>query len=65
MFLIGERVRAGFYGEPPDLAHLEDGNLPYGIDFRSVYATVLEDWLEASAADILGDSFDKLNLIEA
>ena len=63
MFLVGERIKGGFHGEPPDLAHLDDGNLRYSVDFRSVYATVLEDWLGASATDILGGSFDKLNVI--
>jgi uncharacterized protein (DUF1501 family) len=63
MFLIGGAIKSGFYGEPPDLDHLDDANLRYSVDFRSVYATVLEDWLEASATDILGASFPKLDLL--
>jgi uncharacterized protein (DUF1501 family) len=63
MFLIGGRINGGFYGEPPDLANLDDGNLRYSVDFRSVYATVLEGWLEASATDILGESFERVDFL--
>jgi uncharacterized protein (DUF1501 family) len=65
MFLLGDAVKGGFYGEPADLAALDNGNLRYTVDFRSVYATVLEGWLEASATQILGRSFDHLNLLKA
>jgi uncharacterized protein (DUF1501 family) len=63
MFLIGERLKGGFYGEAPDLSDLDNGNLRYSVDFRSVYATVLEDWLEAPATDILGGTFTKLDFL--
>ena len=51
MFLLGNAVKGGFYGEPPSLTNLDNGNLRYTTDFRSVYATVLERWLEAPADD--------------
>jgi uncharacterized protein (DUF1501 family) len=63
MFLIGGKVKGGFYGEPPDLDDLDDGNLRYSVDFRSVYSTVLEGWLEAPAAEILGGNFDQLDFL--
>lgn len=44
-FAMGGRVRGGFHGLPPALDRLDrNGNLPYAIDFRDVYATVLRDW---------------------
>ena len=44
-FALGGRVRGGFYGAAPDLASLAaDGNPAYALDFRSVYATVLDRW---------------------
>ena len=63
MFLIGERLKGGFHGEARDLSDLDNGNLRYSVDFRSVYATVLEDWLEAPASDILGGTFTKLDFL--
>jgi uncharacterized protein (DUF1501 family) len=65
MFLIGNGVMPGFHGEPPSLTNLVDGNLRYTVDFRSVYATVLERWLEAPAEAILGGRFDQLKLLAA
>jgi uncharacterized protein (DUF1501 family) len=42
VFVVGPNVRGGFYGEEPSLANLDDGNLRFTTDFRSVYTTVLE-----------------------
>ena len=62
MFLVGSALNGGFYGEPSNLAKLDNGNIGYSTDFRSVYATVLERWLEAPSDDILGGRFDQLRL---
>ncbi len=43
-FLLGGRVRGGFYGEQPMLAQLADGDLMHRIDFRSLYLTVARHW---------------------
>lgn len=64
LFLIGGRLQqAGFYNAAPDLSHLENGDLIYDLDFRRVYATVLERWLEADAPAILGGQFEALPLL--
>ena len=55
----------GFFGEPPSLSNLDNGNLRYTTDFRSVYATILEKWLQAPADQILGAHFDQLNILTA
>jgi uncharacterized protein (DUF1501 family) len=63
MFLLGTKVNGGFHGEPSSLAALDNGNLRFTVDFRSVYAATLEDWLEAPAGDILGGQFEPLDLL--
>jgi uncharacterized protein (DUF1501 family) len=63
MFLIGKNVKGGFHGERPELGNLDNGNLRFTTDFRSVYATVLERWLEAPSKDVLGASFDQLSFL--
>ena len=63
MFLMGNGVKGGFHGGPPSLRNLDNGNLRYTVDFRSVYATLLESWLEVSPEQILGSRFDRLDLI--
>ena len=51
------------YGDNPDLSNLEDGDLRHAVDFLSGYATVIEDWLHASAKDVLGGNFDRLDFL--
>jgi uncharacterized protein (DUF1501 family) len=63
MFIVGSAVKGGFHGDPPNLANLDNGNLVFTTDFRSVYATVLERWLQAPAADVLAGRFDQLSLL--
>ncbi|WP_052888013.1 DUF1501 domain-containing protein [Thermogemmatispora carboxidivorans] len=66
MFVVGTAVNRGIFGEPPSLTNLDDnGNLKYTLDFRSVYATVLERWMGASAHTVLGGSFGTQNFLSA
>jgi uncharacterized protein (DUF1501 family) len=53
MFLLGQSVRGGMYGEPPSLTDLDQGDLKYTTDFRDVYATLLDDVLGSDPAPIL------------
>ena len=65
LFLVGTPVKAGLYGQRPDLGALDNGNLRYAVDFRQVYATVLEDWLAGPAEIVLGGQrFEKLGLVK-
>ena len=65
VFVIGKNLKKpGFYNESPDLVNL-DGNkdVKYSIDFRSIYATILNKWLEVGDKTILNKSFSKLDFI--
>ncbi|MBK9772465.1 MAG: DUF1501 domain-containing protein [Candidatus Obscuribacter sp.] len=64
-FVIGKNVKGGLYGESPDLARLDNGDLRYTTDFRALYATVLDDWLKADSREIIGKRFDNLGLFGA
>ena len=64
LFLIGGSLKTpGFYNSAPNLSMLDNGDLVYQIDFRRIYATILEDWIEADAKQILSGDFEKLRLI--
>lgn len=63
MFIFGKPIKGGLYGQHPSLTDLTDGDLRHGIDFRSVYATVLDKWLGADPAKILGAPFDRVPFI--
>ncbi len=53
MFLIGDKIKGGFYGDQPSLSKLVDGDLAVTTDFRSVYATILEKVLKTPPEKIL------------
>jgi len=53
MFVLGGGVRGGFYGEPPSLTDLDDGNLKMTTDFRRVYATMIHPWMELPPSEAL------------
>jgi uncharacterized protein (DUF1501 family) len=57
MFLFGPMVRPGVIGEHPSLRDLDDGDLKYKIDFRSVYAGLLEGWMKADSKMILEGTY--------
>ncbi len=65
MFVVGDRVKAGLLGKYPSLApaDLFEGDIKYTVDFRTVYASVLENWLRTSSEPILGRKFEPLQLV--
>jgi len=65
LFLVGTSVKAGLAGFYPSLApeNLIRGDLQFTVDFRSVYATVLERWLQTKSRPILGSDFPVLNVV--
>ncbi len=53
MFLLGDGIQGGLYGEQPSLTDLDDGDLVHTTDFRDVYATLLQDVLGADPEKVL------------
>ncbi len=64
MFALGKGVRGGLYGAYPDLEKLDDGDPVMTTDFRQVYATALDKWLNIPSRDILGASFAPMNFLK-
>lgn len=64
MFVAGRRVVGGFYGQAPSLTELLDGqNLVHTTDFRSVYASVIQNWLKVDATKVLAGTYPTLPFI--
>jgi len=64
MFLVGGGLKQkGLINAMPDLQDLNEGDLKYKIDFKAVYATLLNKWLGANDSEILGNKYDLLNFI--
>ncbi len=63
MFLVGGGLRGGLYGEHPSLANLDNGDATYTVDFRSVYATVIEKWFGRPTGGVIAGSFPTVPLL--
>jgi uncharacterized protein (DUF1501 family) len=63
LFVVGGAVRGGLHGTYPTLADLDRADLKHTTDFRSVYGSVLRDWMGAPADQILGGAFPSLALV--
>ena len=65
-FIIGDGVKGGLYGEYPSLEpdKLDEGDLRWNNDFRSTYATLLEDWMGLDSQPILGGAYEKFDFIK-
>ena len=63
MFVLGGKVKAGLLGKHPSLTDLDHGDLKFNTDFRSVYGTVLDQWLKAPSEKVLGRKFPALSIV--
>jgi len=64
MFLIsGGLKQKGLINEMPNLSDLDEGDLKFKVDFKDVYATMLNKWLKADDKSILGRQHQYLNFI--
>jgi uncharacterized protein (DUF1501 family) len=63
VFLLGPGVKPGLHGPHPNLQELDDGDPRHAIDFRQVYAAVLERWLGCPSAAVLGGKFEPLAVL--
>jgi uncharacterized protein (DUF1501 family) len=64
LFVLGGNIKGGYYGDQPSLTDLDNGNLRYTTDFRSVYATVAEGVLGVNQGALLeGRPFPTLGFL--
>jgi uncharacterized protein (DUF1501 family) len=65
LFVAGPRAKGGLIGKPPSLAaaDLDDGDPRFTVDFRQIYATLLDQWLGVESRHILGGKFEHVELV--
>jgi uncharacterized protein (DUF1501 family) len=64
LFVAGPPVKGGPVGEHPKLDDLDAGDLKHAIDFRRVYATLLDQWLAVESRVVLNGQFQHLPLLK-
>ncbi|MBL8850927.1 MAG: DUF1501 domain-containing protein [Planctomycetaceae bacterium] len=65
MFLAGAGIHPGLHQAIPSMTDLVDGDLQMSVDFRSVYAAILSQWLRVDPLPVLGGEFAKCELLKA
>lgn len=63
LFVMGSKVKGGLLGQSPDLVTDVKKDLKYSTDFRGVYSSVLDKWLEADSSKILGEKFEHVPFV--
>jgi len=63
MIFGGKLKKAGIFNDAPNLAQLDNGDLKYQIDFRDIYATLLDKWLGMNNSQVLNRNFNGLGFI--
>jgi uncharacterized protein (DUF1501 family) len=63
VYLVGQSLKGGHYGQAPSLTTLNrEGNVLHTVDFRRVYATVMEQWMGANSQSLLNGKFEPLSV---
>ncbi|MFH1497488.1 MAG: DUF1501 domain-containing protein [Verrucomicrobiota bacterium] len=63
LFVVGAGVKGPLHGTAPRLDLDRKQDLTYSTDFRQIYATVLDRWLDCPSDKVLGQKFDSLQFI--
>lgn len=66
LWVIGDSVKGGLYGEQPSLAATQldnAGNMVFKVDFREVYATILDKWLGVDSKEVLGAQYPNVGFL--
>lgn len=67
-FILGGRVKGGLYRSAPQLDRLtagtDGGNLVHAVDFRSLYAMVLDRWWGVESSAVLGRRFERFDVLK-
>jgi len=64
MFLFGPMVKPGVLTAHPSMSDLDNGDLKYTVDFRSVYAGILSRWMKADSTKILEGAFESAPVLK-
>ncbi len=64
LLVAGPSVKGGVVGRHPSLSDLDAGDLKFHTDFRRIYATLLDGWLDCDSKAVLGTKWDHVKELE-
>ena len=62
-FLLGGRVKGGMFGTQPSLTNLQNGDLRYTVDYRSLYTTIIQNWWGLSVSEFNNQTFPSIDCL--
>jgi len=63
LFVIGSNVKGGMFGKPPSLKLQKNQDVEFSTDFRQVYSTMLEKWMNCSPEKVLWKKYNNLDIM--
>lgn len=63
LFIVGSQVKAGVHGTAPSLKLERNQDITFSTDFRQIYATMLDRWLQCPAQTVLGTDYAPLSVL--
>ena len=62
-FLLGGRIKGGMFGTQPSLTNLQNGDLRHTVDYRSLYATIIQNWWGLSVSEFTNQNFSSIDCV--
>jgi uncharacterized protein (DUF1501 family) len=62
-FVMGGKIKGGLYGRQPSLQDLENDDLKFSVDYRSLYATVVRQWWGLGTKFLSGGSYPDIGFV--
>lgn len=63
LFVMGSQVKGGLHGTAPSLKLERNQDVAFSTDFRRVYASALDGWLNTPSEPVLGGKFERLGFV--
>jgi uncharacterized protein (DUF1501 family) len=63
LFVVGSKIKGGIYGTSPNLNLKKNQDMEFSTDFRQIYSTMLEKWMNCPSDKVLGKKYTNLDII--
>ena len=63
LFVVGSKIKGGIYGTSPNLNLKKNQDMEFSTDFRQIYSTMLDKWMNCPAESVLGKKYNTLDIL--